>query len=115
VLLLLLALAADRQHAVLERHVHVLAAHAGQFSLDEVFLLGLAGVGDRRPLGAGASIVSAQAQPARDLRRKEAADEVLGLGEGFAANDVHGDSPAGSCEKKGMPEQGTSTSKGGNK
>ena len=74
--LLLLALAREREHAVLDGDVHVFLAHFGQFSLDDVFAVRLAHVRHRRPFfrllafarGAAASDASSRRRSARTHR-----------------------------------------------
>src|SRR5690606_9498337 len=78
--------AADRDHAVLQRDLHVFLLHFRQLSLDQELLIRFADVGGRRPLRP-VSGLAPQRWPSE--QRRILTEHLLHLAEGLPARDIH--------------------------
>jgi hypothetical protein len=86
-LLRFLALALDRQHAVLEEDLHVLLPHVGQVDLDEILLFPFDHVGGRHELIAALG-PGQRRHPAKHGRK--ALQQVVHLAQRFPSHQSHG-------------------------
>src|SRR5690606_35424767 len=83
VLLLVLALAAERDDAVLDGDLDVLLLHLGKLGPDQVLLVRFADVGHRRPF----DFLATEAAQAAAEERREVAEEFLHVPERFPAGE----------------------------
>jgi len=88
--LFLLALAFDREHALVERDLDVLLLHGRQLGADQVLLLRFADVGGGGPLIFLALPGCCHAWPAGERCRQHAVEYLIEPGEGFPTNESHG-------------------------